>query len=71
MLKVTKFGGTSMADAGQYRKVREIIQSDSSRRGWWFRPPASATGTTTRSPIFYISATPIRCTAWNVTAFLK
>lgn len=32
MLKVTKFGGTSMADAGQYRKVREIIQSDSSRR---------------------------------------
>ena len=25
MLKVTKFGGSSMADAGQYRKVREIL----------------------------------------------
>ena len=28
MLKVTKFGGSSMADAGQYRKVKEIILSD-------------------------------------------
>ena len=25
MLKVAKFGGSSMADAGQYRKVRDII----------------------------------------------
>ena len=25
MLKVTKFGGSSMADAGQYRKVRDIL----------------------------------------------
>ncbi len=32
MLKVTKFGGSSMADAGQYRKVRDIILSDPSRR---------------------------------------
>ena len=32
MLKITKFGGSSMADAGQYRKVREIIVSDPSRR---------------------------------------
>ena len=32
MLKVTKFGGSSMADAGQYRKVRDIILSDSGRR---------------------------------------
>ena len=27
MLKVTKFGGSSMADAGQYRKVKEILDS--------------------------------------------
>ena len=33
MLKVTKFGGSSMADAGQYRKVRDIILSDPERRG--------------------------------------
>ncbi len=32
MLKVTKFGGSSMADAGQYRKVRDIILSDPERR---------------------------------------
>ena len=32
MLKVTKFGGSSMADATQYRKVRDIILSDPARR---------------------------------------
>ena len=32
MLKVTKFGGSSMADAGQCRKVRDIILSDPSRK---------------------------------------
>ena len=28
MLKVTKFGGSSMASADQYRKVRDIVLSD-------------------------------------------
>ena len=32
MLKVTKFGGSSMADAGQYRKIRDIVLSDKGRR---------------------------------------
>ena len=32
MLKVTKFGGSSMADAGQYRKVRDIILADPARK---------------------------------------
>ena len=32
MLKVTKFGGSSMADAGQYRKIRDIITADRGRR---------------------------------------
>jgi len=32
MLKVTKFGGSSMADAGQYRKIRDIIVADPGRR---------------------------------------
>ena len=32
MLKVTKFGGSSMADAGQYRKVRDIVLEDPTRR---------------------------------------
>ena len=32
MLKVAKFGGSSMADAGQYQKVRDILLSDPARR---------------------------------------
>ena len=32
MLKVAKFGGSSMADANQYRKVRDIILADPQRR---------------------------------------
>ena len=32
MLKVTKFGGSSMADAGQYKKIRDILLSDPTRR---------------------------------------
>ena len=32
MLKVTKFGGSSMADAGQYRKVKEIVTADRERK---------------------------------------
>jgi len=32
MLKVAKFGGSSMADAGQYRKVRDIVLSDPDRK---------------------------------------
>ena len=32
MLKVTKFGGSSMADAGQFRKVRNIVLADPERR---------------------------------------
>ena len=32
MLKVLKFGGTSMADAAQYSKVRDIVRSDPTRR---------------------------------------
>jgi len=32
MLKVAKFGGSSMADAVQYRKVRDIVLADKDRR---------------------------------------
>ena len=32
MLKVAKFGGSSVADATQFRKVRDIVLSDPSRR---------------------------------------
>ena len=32
MLKIAKFGGSSMADAGQYKKIRDILMSDPTRR---------------------------------------
>ena len=32
MLKVLKFGGSSMADAKQFEKIRKIVQSDPARR---------------------------------------
>ena len=32
MLKIAKFGGSSMADAGQYRKVKDILMADPGRR---------------------------------------
>ena len=32
MLKVLKFGGSSMADAHQFAKVKAIVDSDPSRR---------------------------------------
>ena len=31
-MKVVKFGGSSMADAGQYRKVRDILMADRERK---------------------------------------
>ena len=32
MLKVAKFGGSSLADAHQFEKVRKIVRSDPARR---------------------------------------
>ena len=32
VLKVVKFGGSSLADAAQFKKVASIIKADSSRR---------------------------------------
>lgn len=32
MLKITKFGGSSTADAGQFRKIKDIISADPSRK---------------------------------------
>ncbi|MDE6970306.1 MAG: aspartate kinase, partial [Eubacterium sp.] len=32
MIKVVKFGGSSLASAEQFRKVRDILQADKKRR---------------------------------------
>lgn len=31
MIKITKFGGSSVADAEQFKKVKAIIEADPSR----------------------------------------
>ena len=33
MLKVLKFGGSSLADARQFAKVKSIVEADPARRG--------------------------------------
>ena len=32
MLKITKFGGSSVANAEQFKKIKNIIQQDPTRR---------------------------------------
>lgn len=32
MIKVAKFGGSSVADAEQFKKVRDIVRADKDRR---------------------------------------
>ncbi len=32
MIKITKFGGSSLADAGQFKKVKDIIRADEARK---------------------------------------
>ena len=51
MLKVLKFGGSSLADARQFAKVKSIVEADPARRVVIVSAPA-----TIRSPIFSISA---------------
>ena len=65
MLKVTKFGGSSMADAGQYRKVRDIVLADPERRVGI----VSAAGQRDSSDhkLFCICAMPTPSTAWPAT----
>ena len=38
-MKVVKFGGSSMADAGQYRKIRDILLADPERKVVEETPP--------------------------------
>ena len=56
MLKVLKFGGSSMADAKQFEKVKSIVQADPARRGraaapggWSSFPPQESGFPTTTS----------------------
>ena len=47
MKKVVKFGGSSLASAGQFQKVGDIIRADETRR-MWYRPRLENVSTETR-----------------------
>lgn len=55
MLKVLKFGGSSLADAQQFAKVKAIVEADESRRVVIVSAPGKRFPATTRSPIFCTS----------------
>ena len=38
MKKVVKFGGSSLASAGQFQKVGDIIRADRDSYAMWYRP---------------------------------
>ena len=56
MLKVLKFGGSSLADAHQFAKVKSIVDADPARRVVIVSAPGKRFSGDTRSPICSISA---------------
>lgn len=58
MLKVTKFGGSSLADARQFQKVKDIVQADGRRVVVVVSAPASGSRRITRSRTCCICAMP-------------
>ena len=61
MLKVTKFGGSSLCDSAGFSRVREIVLADLARRV--VIVSAAGMPLTTRSQIFFIFAMRICNTA--------
>ena len=56
MIKVVKFGGSSLADANQFRKVADIIKSDPDRRYVVASAPGKETLMTLKLQICFSSA---------------
>ena len=59
MLKAIKFGGSSVAGAEQFARVKAIVESDPARRLVVVSAAGKRSGTITSSRICSISATPI------------
>ncbi len=53
MLKITKFGGSSVANAEQFKKIKNIIQQDPTRRYIVVSAPGKRFQPTTKSPTYY------------------
>ena len=59
-MKVAKFGGSSLADAAQFKKVREILFSDADRRIVVPSAPGKRGATDIKVTDLFISATASR-----------
>lgn len=53
-LKVVKFGGSSLADAQQFKKVARIIEADEARRFVVPSAPGNVMTTTQKLPICFM-----------------
>lgn len=62
-MKVAKFGGSSLADAAQFKKVREILLSDEDRRIVVPSAPGKRSATDIKVTICFISATCLAASA--------
>ena len=65
MLKVAKFGGSSMADAKQFEKVRDIVRADPARKVML----VTAAGTRRAAAMRCSTGTPSLYTACTCTCF--
>lgn len=59
-IKVTKFGGSSLANAEQFKKVIDILKADPQRRYAVPSAPASASAGTIKSQTFCINVMILR-----------
>ena len=50
MLKITKFGGSSVASASQFKKVKEIVMSDPARKYVVVSAPGKRNGNDNKIP---------------------
>lgn len=53
MLKITKFGGSSVANAEQFKKIKAIIQQDPTRRYIVVSAPENVLRPTIKSQICF------------------
>lgn len=42
MIKIAKFGGSSVADAEHFKKIKAIVDADPAAVLWWFLPAVAA-----------------------------
>ena len=48
MIKIAKFGGSSVADAEHFKKIKAIVDADRLAVLWWFLPAVAALRATPR-----------------------